>query len=168
MNRTKILLLAFFLLGFWGLCVTLQAERGVASYYHNKFHGRRMANGELYHRDSLTCAHRRYPFGTWLRVTNPRNGKTVVVKVTDRGPYSRRFTIDLSMAAARHLDIVSSGFAPVEITQVASREGGIVPFRLEEEEQEEEVPDVELDFVPAAPYPFPWMETADEDEDDKK
>ena len=166
MERIKIPLLAFFLLGFLNLCLTLRAERGVASYYHNKFHGKRMANGEVYHRDSFTCAHRRYPFGTWLRVTNPRNGKAVVVKVTDRGPYSHRFTIDLSLAAARYLDILSSGFAPVEITQVASREGGIVPFRLEKEEKEEEVIDVELDFVPAVQ--FPWMDSEDESEDEKE
>ena len=112
-----------------------------------------MANGEAYHRDSFTCAHRRYALGTWLRVVNPKNGKAVVVQVTDRGPYSRNFTIDLSRAAARHLEIIPLGHAPVEIIQVSSRMGGIVPFLLEEEEPD--VVDIELDFVPAAEYPFP-------------
>ena len=87
---------------------------------------------------------------------NPKNGKAVVVQVTDRGPYSHNFTIDLSRVAARHLEIIASGHAPVEITKVSSREGGIVPFRLEEEEPD--VVDIELDFVPAAEYQFPdWL-----------
>ena len=153
MRGTKRALWGIVLILIFGMGIQLRAERGVASYYHDKFHGRRMANGQPYNRDSFTCAHRRYPLGTWLRVANPKNGRAVVVQVTDRGPYSRTFTIDLSRAAARHLEIIALGHAPVEITQVSSREGGIVPFRLEEEEPE--VVDIELDFVPAAEYPFP-------------
>ena len=153
MKNTKIVLWGMTIFCLFVIGIQLYAERGVASFYHDRFHGRRMANGDLYHKDSFTCAHRRYPLGTWLRVTNPKNGKAVVVQVTDRGPYSKRFTIDLSRAAARHLEIIPSGYAPVEITQVSSREGGIVPFRLEEEEPE--VVDIELDFVPAPEYPFP-------------
>lgn len=153
MKNTKIIILAIVLLNILGVCNRIRAERGVASYYHDKFHGRRMANGEVYHRDSFTCAHRRYPLGTWLRVSNPKNNKSVIVQVTDRGPFSKRLTIDLSRAAARHLDIIAAGIAPVEINQVSSRQGGVVPYRLEEEE--EEIVDIELDFVPAAQYPFP-------------
>ncbi len=74
-----------------------------------------MSNGEKYHRDSMTCAHLQYPLGTWLRVRNLTNGKEVVVRVTDRGPYSRKFSIDLSRAAARQLDIIQYGWRPVEI-----------------------------------------------------
>ena len=153
MKSTRIALWAIALTLVLGMGFQLHAERGVASFYHDKFHGRRMANGDAYHRDSFTCAHRRYPLGTWLRVVNPKNGKAVVVQVTDRGPYSHNFTIDLSRAAAKLLEIIPLGHAPVEITQVSSRFGGIVPFRLEEEEPE--VVDIELDFVPAAEYPFP-------------
>ena len=153
MKNTRTLTVAFLLMLTFGLFTPTKAERGVASYYHNKFHGRKMANGEPYHRDSFTCAHRRYPLGSWLRVMNPKNGKAVVVKVTDRGPFSRNFTIDLSLAAARHLDIIVQGHAPVEISQVSSQTSGIVPFKMEEEP--EEVVDIELDFVPAAEYPFP-------------
>ena len=69
---------------------------GKASYYSNSLHGRRMSSGKAYHRDSLTCAHRTLPFGTKLRVTNPSNGREVVVEVSDRGPYSRNRVIDLS------------------------------------------------------------------------
>ena len=58
---------------------------GKATYYSDKLHGRKMSNGERYHRDSMTCAHKKYPFGTLLKVRNPLNGKEVVVRVTDRG-----------------------------------------------------------------------------------
>ena len=156
MKNTKTVLWICLMWAILGMCISVQAERGVASFYHDKFHGRKMANGIPYHRDSFTCAHRRYPLGTWLRVSNPKNGKAVIVQVTDRGPYSRRFTIDLSRAAARHLGIIQLGHAPVEITQVSSRQGGIVPFRLEPEEPE--VVDIELDFVPAPEYSFPEWE----------
>lgn len=151
MKNKNCIFWAFLLIIFAASPMGVRAERGVASYYHNKFHGRKMANGDRYHRDSLTCAHRRYPFGTCLRVTNTRNGKSVVVKVTDRGPYSKRYTIDLSMAAARQLDYIAAGYTPVEITQVSPETGGIVPFPIEEEEDW----DIELDFVPAAQYPLP-------------
>ena len=102
MRNTRIIIWAIACSLLASLSLGLRAERGVASYYHDKFHGRRMANGDIYHKDSFTCAHRRYALGTWLRVTNVRNGKAVIVQVTDRGPYSRRFTIDLSRAAARY------------------------------------------------------------------
>jgi len=87
-----------------------------------------MSNGEKYHRDSMTCAHLKYPLGTWLRVRNLTNGKEVVVQVTDRGPYSRKFSIDLSRAAARQLDIIQYGWRPVEITPFVP---GKVPFVYE-------------------------------------
>lgn len=99
--------------------------RGRASYYHDVFHGRRTASGTPYHKDSMTCAHLRYPFGTMLKVRNLSNGKEVIVKVTDRGPYSRHI-LDLSKAAARQLDIIRHGHAEVEITVCTD---GRVPFR---------------------------------------
>lgn len=94
---------------------TLKEQKGNASYYADRFHGRTMSNGERYHRDSMTCAHLTYPLGTVLRVTNLTNGKEVIVRVTDRGPYTRKFVIDLSRAAARELDIIHWGFRPVSI-----------------------------------------------------
>lgn len=103
----------------------LKSQRGNASYYSDRFHGRMMSNGEEYHRDSMTCAHMSYPLGTWLRVRNLTNGKEVIVRVTDRGPYSRKFSIDLSRAAARQLDIIQYGWRPVEITPF---QPGQVPF----------------------------------------
>ena len=64
-------------------------QKGKASFYAKKFTGRKTANGEIFHHDSMTCAHRHYDFGTLLKVTNPRNGKSVVVRVNDRGPFVR-------------------------------------------------------------------------------
>ncbi len=90
---------------------------GKASFYSDRFHGRKTSDGSLYHRDSLTCAHRTYPLGTLLEVTNPSNGKKVVVEVTDRGPYRKGKIIDLSYAAAHKLDIIIKGIATVEISE---------------------------------------------------
>lgn len=95
-----------------------QKEVGKASYYGNKFHGRRTSDGSRYHRDSLTCAHRTLPFGTLLKVRNVQNGREVVVKVTDRGPFGRGRIVDLSLAAARELDMLSAGVVRVEATPV--------------------------------------------------
>ena len=106
----------------------LFTQQGNASYYADSFHGRRMANGKLYHRDSMTCAHLRYPLGTKLLVRNIVNGREVVVTVTDRGPYTRKFVIDLSRAAARQLDIIHYGFQPVEIFPFIA---GRVPYKYE-------------------------------------
>ncbi len=106
----------------------LKPQRGNASYYSDRFHGHKMSNGERYHRDSMTCAHLSYPLGTWLRVRNLTNGKEVVVRVTDRGPYSRKFSIDLSRAAARKLDIIHYGWRPVEILPFVP---GKVPYLYE-------------------------------------
>ena len=74
-------------------------SNGVASYYHDKFNGRKTASGEVFSNQKLTAAHRTYPFGTILRVINPINGKSVVVKVNDRGPFVKGKDIDLSRKA---------------------------------------------------------------------
>lgn len=93
---------------------------GRASYYGKQFNGRKTASGEYYFSDSMTCAHKKLPFGTRLRVYNPRNGKEVVVRVTDRGPYRNGFILDLSYAAAKELDMIRSGHIPVEVTVLPS------------------------------------------------
>ncbi|MCD8291376.1 MAG: septal ring lytic transglycosylase RlpA family protein [Prevotella sp.] len=98
-------------------CTILQAqENGIASYYSNRLQGRRTSNGERYHKDSLTCAYNRFPFGTMLKVTNIKNGKSVVVKVTDRCKSNHR--IDLSYAAAKEIDLIRLGTATVEIRRL--------------------------------------------------
>ena len=92
-------------------------QKGKASFYSNRFHGRKMSNGDPYHRDSLTCAHRTFPFGTLLEVVNPKNNKKVIVEVTDRGPHYRSRLIDLSYAAAKELGIINQGIALEEIRE---------------------------------------------------
>ena len=92
-----------------------KTQTGTAVFYHDRYHGRRTANGEIYDKNALTAAHMRYPFGTRLRVTNLQNQKSVIVKVNDRGPYSRRFILDVSRRAARLLDFVRKGTARVKI-----------------------------------------------------
>ena len=94
---------------------------GNATYYGNKFHGRRTSDGSTYHRDSLTCAHRTLPFGTMIRVRNMANGREVVVKVTDRGPFARGRIVDLSYAAAKKIDMLQAGVTRVEVVPVNNK-----------------------------------------------
>ena len=88
---------------------------GVASYYGKRFHGRRTANGERFDMHGMTAAHRTLPFGTLVAVTNPRNGKTVTVRINDRGPFAHGRTIDLSRAAASELGLIRRGHGTVEL-----------------------------------------------------
>ena len=90
-------------------------EEGNASWYGVPFHGRRASNGEIYDMYKLTAAHRTLPFETMVRVTNVNNGKTTTVRITDRGPFVENRIIDLSLAAAREIDLVGPGVAPVRI-----------------------------------------------------
>jgi len=85
----------------------------VASWYGSSFHGRRTASGQVFDQERMTAAHKTLPFGTRLRVTNLRNGRSVLVTVTDRGPYVRNRQLDVSLAAARRLGLVGPGTAPV-------------------------------------------------------
>jgi rare lipoprotein A len=89
----------------------VRAETGIASFYG----GGHTASGESAGRTGLTAAHRTLPFGTSVVVTNTRNGKTVIVRITDRGPYRRGRIIDISHAAARELDMIDSGTAIVSL-----------------------------------------------------
>ena len=78
---------------------------GIASYYGGKFHGRRTASSEIFDKNAMTAAHRSLPFGTKVKVTNLRNGRTVLVRVNDRGPHVRGRIIDLSQAAAKKIGL---------------------------------------------------------------
>jgi rare lipoprotein A len=91
---------------------------GTASYYGRRFHGRRTANGERFDMYGFTAAHRVLPLGSVIRVTNVSNGRSVRVRVNDRGPYIRGRVIDLSYAAAYRLGMVRSGLARVQIELV--------------------------------------------------
>ncbi|MEM1052396.1 MAG: septal ring lytic transglycosylase RlpA family protein [Pseudomonadota bacterium] len=94
---------------------------GIASYYGRRFHGRRTANGERFDMNAMTAAHKSLPFGTRVRVTNPRNGRAVTVRINDRGPFVRGRTIDLSRAAAERIGMIASGHARVKLDIVAPR-----------------------------------------------
>jgi rare lipoprotein A len=95
-------------------------EEGIASWYGLPFHGRRASNGEVYDMNKLTAAHRTLPFDTVVRVTNLGNGKSTVVRITDRGPFVDNRIIDLSMAAAREIDSVGTGVVPVRLEIVSA------------------------------------------------
>lgn len=86
---------------------------GVASYYGSELHGHRTASGARFNRHAMTAAHRTLPFGTLLRVTNLSNGKSVVVRINDRGPFVRRRVLDVSEAAARQLGFIARGTAKI-------------------------------------------------------
>lgn len=93
----------------------LQTITGSASWYGGKFHGRTTANGERYDMNELTAAHKTLPFGTKVRVTNERNGKAVVVRINDRGPFVGKRVIDLSRGAAQAVGMLGQGVARVKL-----------------------------------------------------
>jgi len=94
-------------------------QRGMASWYGKKFHGRRTSNGEIYNMYAMTAAHKSLPLPSYLRVTNLRNGKSVVVRVNDRGPFHKNRIVDLSYSAAKKLDIIRTGTGYVEIQDIS-------------------------------------------------
>lgn len=129
----------------------------MASYYADRLHGRRMSDGTRYHRDSLTCAHKRYPLGTMLKVTNIKNGKSVVVKVTDR--CGTRRIIDLSYAAAKQLDMLRAGVAMVRVEKYTQPLG--VPFKPSDEI---DMPELDFEITRKPDFSTPiWKKTDDED-----
>ncbi|WP_087691023.1 MULTISPECIES: septal ring lytic transglycosylase RlpA family protein [unclassified Pandoraea] len=97
-------------------------QTGTASWYGKKFHGRRTATGEAFDMNELTAAHPTLPLASFVLVRNVANDKTVVVKINDRGPYTRNRIIDLSYGAAKQLDFIRSGHAKVEIRRLSRSE----------------------------------------------
>ena len=91
-------------------------EEGQASWYGDPYHGRRAASGEVFDKNKLTAAHRTLAFDTWVRVENQTNGRTVDVRINDRGPFVSGRIIDLSEAAAREIDLIRTGVAPVRVS----------------------------------------------------
>ena len=115
----NVLFVAFTILGF----ISLHAQqRGKASFYSRQATGARTSSGERLHHNDFTCAHRTHPFGTKLRVKNLNNGKEVVVRVNDRGPFGRGRIVDLSWGAAKALGMLSHGVVPVEVTPVDKKQ----------------------------------------------
>ena len=96
-------------------------ERGIASWYGRKFHGRNTSNGEVYDMYSMTAAHKKLPLPTFVEVTNLENGRQVIVRVNDRGPFHGNRIIDLSYAAASRIGMLSKGTALVEVRAIDPR-----------------------------------------------
>ena len=154
-------ILLFVLPLFEGRCGEAAAQdfqRGKASFYARHFNGRKTASGERLHPDSLTCAHRSYPFGTMLRVYNPVNSRSVIVRVIDRGPYVRGRIIDLSWRAAKELDIIGQGIATVFVSKANAF---VVPFLPTDEI---DIPDLELETNEGAPALHPLWKDMKEDQ----
>ena len=147
--KNKILITILTLSSFTFL--QAQTQKGKASFYSKRATGARTANGERLHHDSLTCAHRSYPFGTLLKVTNPANDKEVIVRVTDRGPFVRGRIIDLSWRAAKELGMISAGIAVVHVQVYKESQG--IPFKpdtkTELPEIDFEMADAGYSFIPA-------------------
>ena len=145
-----------FLISHFSFMNAQSVQQGKASYYSRIFSGRKTASGERLHPDSLTCAHRTYPFGTKLKVYNPANGRSVIVRVTDRGPFVRGRIIDLSWRAAKELDIISKGVGVVVVQKAGQF---TVPFLPEDDI---DIPELDLETNDGSQglVPF-WQELRD-------
>jgi len=125
--QNYILTISLVILGFT-ICQA-QTTRGKATYYAKRATGARTASGERLHHDSMTCAHKTYPFGTLLKVTNLSNNKEVIVRVTDRGPYRKGTIVDLSWGAAKEIGMLSKGVQAVKVEVVNDTK---IPYRPKE------------------------------------
>jgi rare lipoprotein A len=104
----------------------LKCQKGMASYYGRECEGTRTSSGEIFRRASYTAAHRNLPFGTKVRVKNLKNGREIVVRINNRGPFVKGRIIDLSEQAAKDIGMCQSGVVPVEVA-VLSKETAIAP-----------------------------------------
>jgi len=105
-------------MGDFNLPIYGKIHYAVASWYGHAFHGKQTASGQLFDMHGFTCAHRTYPFGTWLKITNTVNNKTTFCVVNDRGPFEVIRDLDLSFAAAKVLDMISLGICVVRIERM--------------------------------------------------
>ena len=124
LRRWGPLLLVLFVVSCAGPRVHVPAgggQVGMASWYGPKFHGRRTASGEVFNMYQITAAHRTLPLGSWVHVTNLDNGRSLQVRINDRGPFIRGRIIDLSYAAARAIGMVRQGVARVHVFPLGSR-----------------------------------------------
>lgn len=130
----KIPIITLFI--FAALPLTTQSQElgfektGIASYYANSFYGKKTASGERLKKTELTAAHKNFPFNTLVEVTNLSNRKSAIVRINDRGPYSRGRIIDLSHAAAKKIGILSAGLIRVKIKIVGfENELMLIPYQ---------------------------------------
>ncbi|MCR5712731.1 MAG: septal ring lytic transglycosylase RlpA family protein [Prevotella sp.] len=160
MPMMKILLFLFLLISMGENAFAQQ--RGKATFYTRKWDGRKTASGERLYNDSLVCAHKSHKFGTLLKVVNPANGKEVIVKVIDRGPYMKGRIIDLSIRAARELGILSQGVAMVEVS--VYRKPTEVPYKPEDYE----LPEIELESTTGESIIPQWQDSVVVGSENKK
>ncbi|GLR70493.1 septal ring lytic transglycosylase RlpA family protein [Agaribacter marinus] len=124
---------------------------GNASWYGQKFHGHKTANGEVFDMFELTAAHKTLPLPSFVRVTNKQNNKTIVVRVNDRGPFHDNRIIDLSYAAAKKLDFRDNGVAPVHIEVIHVDESGLVTIGNKTQTQDKKNASVMVASAPSLP-----------------
>jgi rare lipoprotein A len=156
----KILLFLFLLISMGENAFAQQ--RGKATFYTRKWDGKKTASGERLYNDSLVCAHKSHKFGTLLKEVNPANGKEVIVKVIDRGPYMKGRIIDLSIRAARELGILSQGVAMVEVS--VYRKPTEVPYKPEDYE----LPEIELESTTGESIIPQWQDSVVVGSENKK
>jgi rare lipoprotein A len=116
--RTFLISILIFLCSF--IAAAQQLQEGKASFYAKKFEGRKTASGQKFSNSKMTAAHKKLPFGTKVKVTNKRNGKSVIVTINDRLPKKSKRSIDLSQAAARELGFIRQGVTTVTIEVLPS------------------------------------------------
>ena len=130
----KVSVLLFFLIALSLLGTAQEVSKpvvvGQASYYSDWFEGRLTASGEYFYQEEYTAAHMTLPFGTWVEVTNRENGKSVYLRINDRGPYVKGRIIDLSKASAKAIGDLNQGIFKVEIRVVKKREILIQPLDI--------------------------------------
>lgn len=136
-------------------------EEGTASYYADKFEGKKTASGERFDQDKLTAAHPELPLGSEVTVKNPETGKEIEVEVNDRGPYVGSRDIDLSKAAAKELGITEEGVAPVEIEATKSQVEEAIDSPREEPKVEKDLAEARKEAAQEGtpqPRPLPELE----------
>lgn len=142
--------------------ITLAAQKveyGLASYYGDEFDGRKTAYGDTYDKTKMTAAHKKFAYGTMIKVTREDNGKSVVVKVTDKGPFVKGRVVDLSRAAAEVIGLIDDGITKVRVEKVESKPTSTAPEKVEKEVVKKTEPaPVKKDV--AAPTPKVEKETA--------
>lgn len=110
----KFITIVIFSLSIIGNIQGQEKRQGVASYYHDSLHGNLTANGEIYNKNKISAAHKTLPFGTILLITNKNNGKSIIVRINDRGPFIKGRDIDLSKKAAEELSMIWDGVINIE------------------------------------------------------
>lgn len=130
-NRHNFLFcIAMLLFGCSAFAQIGRVETGIASFYHDKFVGRRTANGEIYSQEKMTAAHKSLPLGTWVKVTNLSNDSTVIVRINDRMPQYNKRSIDLTEMAAGKLNFIPKGLTKVRIEVIPAPDMKLAPRDL--------------------------------------